>query len=168
MPREIQVRDVKDASLALDYLIHDLIVAHQLYDLFGVIKERATVHDETEKAVRRMYISYLLLSLDKYSEYYEKYGWLLPDMAKQRCREIHKELVRRKIRKLRHTFIGHILNKDGRPISSVEIDAAFNAATDSDIHAFLKWVHISGTVMNPDTVVGVLQLAHSELCRIHD
>lgn len=168
MPRAIREQDVKDACWILEYLIHDLIVAHQLYDLFGDIGKRATVQPETEKAVRRMYISYLLLGLDKFHEFYSKYSWLVPKAPKHRCREIQKELTRRRIRDLRHTFIGHVLNKNtGRPISNAEIDAAFNAATENDVTAFLRWIHVSGNVTSPNTVVGALEAVHAELRKLH-
>lgn len=77
MPRVIKEQDAKDACWILEYLIHDLVVAHQLYDLFDNIGKSATVRPETEKAVRRMYISYLLLALGKFSEFYGKasVGW---------------------------------------------------------------------------------------------
>ena len=168
MPRAIPTQDAKDACWVLEYLIHDLIAAHQLYDLFDDIGKHATVHPETEKAVRRMYISYLLLALNKISEFYGKYSWLVPDAQKARCRAIRQELNRRKIRGLRNTFIGHILNKKtGRPISNAEIDAAFNAATGNDVIAFLRWIHVSGNTVAPDTVVGALEAVHAELRKVH-
>jgi len=168
MPRAIQKQDAKDAIWVLEYLIHDLVIAHQLYDLFGDIGKRATVRPETEKAVRRMYISYLLLALDKFSEFYGKYSWLVPDAQKIRCRGIQKELTRRRMRDLRNTFIGHILNKKtGRPISNAEIDAAFNAATGNDVIAFLRWIHVPGNTTSPNTIVGTLEAVHAELRKLH-
>jgi hypothetical protein len=97
MPRVIQVQDAQDACWILEHLIHDLIVAHQLYDLFDDISKLATVRPETEKTVRRMYISYILLALCKFSEFYDKYGWLVPAEEKIRCCRIQKELTHRKI-----------------------------------------------------------------------
>ena len=168
MPPAVTTQDAKDACWVLEYLIHDLIVAPQLYDLFCDIGKRANVLPETEKAVRRMYISYLLLALDKFSEFYEKYGWLVPNTHKVRCRDIRKELTRRKIRNLRNTFIGHILNnKTGRPILNSEIDAAFNAATGNDVIAFLRWIHVPGNTIAPNTVVGALDAVHAELRKVH-
>lgn len=168
MSRAIQAQDARDACRVLEYLIHDLVVAHQLYDLFGKISKRATVHPETEKAVRRMYISYLLLALDKFLEFYAKYKWLVPEAQRARCRTIQKELTRRKIRNLRNTFIGHILNKKtGQPISNMEIDAAFNTVTEKDLNTFLRWIHISGNTTSPDTIVGALEAVYAELRRLH-
>lgn len=168
MARAIQPQDAKDACWILEYLIHDLIVAHQLYDLFADIGMRATVNPDTEKAVRRMYISYLLLALEKFSEFYGKYSWLLPEPQKGQCRAIQEELTRRKIRDLRNTFIGHVLNKKtGRPISNTEIDAAFNAATNNDVGTFLTWIHVSGNTTSPDTVVGALEAVHAALRKVH-
>jgi len=168
MPRTVQPQDAKDACWILEYLIHDLVVARQLYDLSSDIGKRVTVHPETEKAVRRMYISHLLLALAKFSEFYGKYSWLLPEPQKTKCRAIQKELTRRKVRDLRNTFIGHVLNKKtGRPISNADIDAAFNAATNHDVHAFLRWIHVSGDTASPNSVVGALEAAHAELRKLH-
>jgi hypothetical protein len=168
MPPTISKQDATDACWVLEYLIHDLIVAPQLYDLFNDIAKRATVLPETEKAVRRMYISYLLLALYKFLEFYKKYGWLLPDAQKVRCRAIQKELTQRKVSDLRNTFIGHILNKkSGRPIANTEIDAAFNVATGNDVVAFLRWVHVPGNTVSPNTVVGALEAVHAELRKVH-
>jgi hypothetical protein len=161
-------QQAEDACWILEYLIHDLIVAHELYDLFGEIGKHATVHPETEKAVRRMYISYLLLALQKFSEFYVKYSRVLPEPQKGRCRAIQKELERRKLRELRNTFIGHILHKKTkRPISNVDIDAAFNAATDNDVAAFLTWIHAAGNTTAPSTIVGALESVHAQLRKIH-
>jgi hypothetical protein len=115
-----------------------------------------------------MYISYLLLALGKFSEFYGKYSWLVPEAQKIRCRAIQKGLTRRRIQDLRNTFIGHILNKKtGRPISNTEIDAAFNAATGNDVIAFLRWIHVAGNTTSPDTVVGALEAVHAELRRLY-
>jgi hypothetical protein len=161
-------QEAQDACWILEYLIHDLIVAHQLYDFFGETGKHATVQPETEKAVRRMYISYLLLALQKFSEFYVKYSRLLPEPQKSRCGAIQKELARRKVRELRNTFIGHILHKKTRrPISNAEIDAAFNSATDNDVAAFLRWIHISGNTTSGNTIVGALESAHAQLRKIH-
>jgi hypothetical protein len=65
---------------------------------------------------------------------------------------------------LRHTFIGHIINeKTGRPITTAELEAAFNAAIDNDLDRFLRWIHISGDVPSRHTIVGALTSAHEEL-----
>jgi len=164
----IRSEDVKDACTVLEYLVHDLIAAHQLYDFFTDITKIAPVHPETEKAVRRMYVSTLFLSLNKFLEFYDRYSWLIPNSCKQKSREIRKELTRRNIKKLRNTFIGHVMNKEtGRPISNAELDAAFNTAIDGDLIAFLKWVHVTGVALSPETIVGALQSIQSELVKTY-
>lgn len=164
-PRPAKRQDIEEAVGVLDYLIHDLILAHQLYDLFvNLAVVSGLAKPETEKAVRRMYVSYLVLTLQKFSEFWDRYKWLLSDEAKVRCVPIARELRRRRIIDLRHTFIGHIVNeKTGRPIKAVELEAAFKAAIDNDLEAFLRWIHISGEVASGHTVVGALTLVHEEL-----
>jgi hypothetical protein len=168
MAQMIQPQDSNDACRALEYLIHDLIVAHQLYDFFADVGKDANVHSEAEKAVRRMYISHLLLALQKFSEFYGKYKWLLPEPHKAECRAIQRELTRRQVRDVRNTFIGHILDKKtNRPISNSDVDAAFNRATNNDLRAFLSWIHVSGNTASPATVVGALAAAQATLRKAH-
>jgi hypothetical protein len=164
MARSKGLRDTKDACSVLEYLIHDLIVGPQLYDIFVDISKRANVKPETERAVRRMYVSYVILTLSKLSEFLGHYKSLIPDTLKHRCTALESELVRRKVRKLRNTFVGHIHKKDtGRPVDEVELNAAFNAATDNDLEAFLRWVFVPGNVNAPNTVVGLLEAMHAHL-----
>jgi hypothetical protein len=156
--------DLKEARVVLDYLVHDLIVSHQLYDLFLDIGARAPVRAETEKAVRRWYVSGLILTLCKVSEFIGRYKWLVPANHQSTFRSLERELSRRGIKRLRNTFIGHIYDKKtGRPITEVELNAAFNAATDNDLGAFLRWIHVSGSAPTPGTVVGILQGVHEAL-----
>jgi hypothetical protein len=111
-----------------------------------------------------MYVSYLVLTLYKLSEFFTRYKSTIPDALRPRCRAIEAELDRRGIRRLRNTFIGHIHNNDtGRPITEAELNAAFNAATGNDLNAFLKWVHVSGDTLSPITVVGSLEAVHAAL-----
>lgn len=167
MARAPKPQEVRDACLVLEYLIHDLIAGHQLYDFFVSVGKSVPANPESEKAVRRMYVSYLLLALCKLSEFYTHYKWLIPDSQKSRSKVIEGELNRRGIRRLRNTFIGHILDKEtGRPVTDVELNRAFNAAIDNDLGQFLKWVHVSGNVTSPDTVVGALEALHVELRRL--
>jgi hypothetical protein len=161
MTRAKRLEEARDALSVLDYLIHDLIVGHQLYDFFEGVSKHARVKAETEKAVRRMYVSYLVLTLSKLSEFLDRYRWLIPDDLKSRCNAVEQELRRRAIRNLRNTFIGHIHNKRARrPITDTEVNAAFNAAIDNDMEAFLRWIHESGHTASPNTVVGLLEAVH--------
>ena len=115
-----------------------------------------------------MFVSNLILALSKFLEFYDRYGWLIPNGFKQPSREIQKKLTRCNIKKVRNVFIGHVTNREtGRPISNTELDTAFNTAIDGDLVAFLKWVHISGVALSPATIVGVLQSIQSELVKIY-
>ena len=166
IPRRVATRqDIEDAVGILDYLIHDLILAHQLYDLFvNLAVVGGIAKPETEQATRRMYISYLLLTLQKFSEFWDRYKWLVSDEMKTRCERIAGELRRRRIVGLRHTFISHVVNdKTGRPISAAELEAGFRAAIDNDLDAFLRWIHVAGDSVSPNTIVGVLSGLHTEL-----
>lgn len=157
-------QDVEDACWVLEYLVHDLVLGPQLYELFLEVGQRATVHSETETAVRRMYTAHILLTLNKVSEFLARYRSILPEDLRESCRALNKELSRRRVRKLRNTFIGHILNnKTGRPITNSEINEAFNTATDNDLKGFLKWVHEPGVASSVDTVVGTLQRLHTRI-----
>jgi hypothetical protein len=164
-PKVASRQDIEDAVGVLDYLVHDLILAHQLYDIFvNLAVVSGFAKPETEKAARRMYVSYIVLTLQKFSEFWDRYKWLLSDEAKAGCERIVRELRRRGIRGLRHTFIGHVVNeKTGRPITAAQLEAAFRSAIDNDLDGFLRWVHVSGNVASPDTVVGTLSSVHEAL-----
>jgi hypothetical protein len=165
-PRRVATQqDIEDAVGILDYLLHDIVLAHQLYDFFvNMVVVRGIAEPETEQGARRMYVSYLLLTLQKFAEFWDRYKWLASEEIKARCERIVRELRRRGIVGLRHTFISHVVNdKTGRPISAAELESGFRAAIDNDLDAFLRWIHIGGNAVSPETIVGIISGLHKEL-----
>jgi hypothetical protein len=161
-----QAQDIRDACAVLEYLVEDLISAHGSYAIFSDVSRVATVLPDTEKTVRRMYVSYLVLALDKVVEFYSRYSWLLPDTCLPQCCDLRRRIEGRGIRRLRNTFIGHILDHESaRPLTSDQVNRAFDTVTLGDVPSFLAWIHEPRTATNLHTVVGVLQLSHSELRR---
>ena len=68
-------REVADAQVVLAQLGPDLITAHRLYGLFKDIdKSRpGLVQPETELGARRLYVSMMILTLNKVAEFFERY-----------------------------------------------------------------------------------------------
>jgi hypothetical protein len=92
MGRTASRQDLEDAVGVLDYLVHDLILGHQLYDLFvNLAVVTGVAKPETEQGARRWYVSYLLLTLHKFSEWWDRYKWLVPDEDKNGAERIARE-----------------------------------------------------------------------------
>jgi hypothetical protein len=158
--------EAQDAWSVLNYLVADLLSAAKLYPLFLSLAELANTPDQSIKAVRRMYVPYLILTLVKFCEFYEHYKGIIPDGCKAACQEVYKELKRRHVKLLRNTFIGHILDKKtGRPISGEDANYLFNHVTGGNLDAFLNWIHTPGRIRFPESVLSIVEKTRDEIAR---
>ena len=111
-----------------------------------------------------MSLSYLFLTLDKWTEFYERFHDVIPDDCRSECKSLVKEVHRRKIKGFRNTFVGHIWDKkQGRPLTGAEIEAAADAIVDGDEDAFSTWCNNREHNEYPDTVVSIVEHTRDRL-----
>lgn len=153
-----QRQDAISAFRVLNYFVGDLVAASQVRDLFLSEKISATVPPRAANCVHRMCLSYLFLTLDKWSEFYRRFNSIIPSDCKPACSQLRRQIERRGIRKFRNTFVGHVWDKDlDRPLTEQEVQAAADRITDGDEAAFAAWCNDHSRNHFPATVVAIVE-----------
>ena len=126
-------QDAIDAFHILNYFVGDLFAASQVRRLFHSPDVTSRLKPSTVACVDRFSLGYLFLTLDKWTEFYDRFHRVIPDDCRSECKSLRKEIRRRKIKEFRNTFIGHIWDKKrGRPLTETEIEAAANGIVEGD------------------------------------
>ena len=165
----VNLTDRKRAVEAVDILndfIGDCIVSVNVFqDYWKDLKDDAS-RQSMLIAIHRLCMSYLLLTLDKWLEFYDRYQSLIPPDIHGIYKKLTKELRSRKIEDFRNTCVGHVWNKKKkRPLYNSEIDTALNLITKGDIAKFLKWVNDPSNNIFPNTVVSVVETLKDRLSK---
>lgn len=168
----IDVNDRERAVEAIDILndfIGDCVASVNVFrDYWNALKDDAS-RQNMLVAVHRLCMSYLLVTLDKWLEFYDRYHGLIPSDLHDECKKLMKELRSRKIEDFRDTCIGHIWNKKTkRPLYSSEIDVALKQITKGDINGFLKWVNDPNNNVFPSTIVSIVETVRDRIAREHN
>ena len=112
----------------------------------------------------RMCFSHLIITLSKWAEFYGCYASLISGDCRPACKNLRKEIDRRKIRAFRNKCVGHIWDKTvGRPLIDNELDSYINAIVNEDPHAFFLWLNNPNANDFPNTVVSVVETTRDRL-----
>lgn len=142
----------------LNYFIGDLVAASQVHKLFHTTFFTDKASPSTVACADRMCLSYLFLTLAKWTEFYDRYKKVIPEDCIADCKSLHKEIRRREILRFRNKVVGHIWDNDqGRPLTQQEIETAAEAIVRGDPKAFCKWCNNPGGNEYPDTVVSIVE-----------
>ena len=162
MPKKRQ--DAIHAFHILNYFVGDLVAASQVRRLFQSPGVTSKVSRTTVACVNRMSLAYLFLTLDKWTEFYDRFHHVIPDDCRAECKSLLKEVRRRKIKGFRNTFVGHIWDKKlERPLTGPEIEAAAEAIVEGDQDAFSAWCNNHERNEYPDTVVSIVERTRDRL-----
>ena len=133
-----------------------------LHEYHALMADNA--EQETLLPVHKMCLSSLVLTLYKWLEFYDKYHIIIPDRLYGECRELTKDLTRRKIYDFRHTCLGHIWDKkNNRPLYNSELIERLNDIAGEDLFSFLDWISSPHRNQFPDTVVSIIETLRNEL-----
>ena len=111
-----------------------------------------------------MCLSRLFLTLDKWAEFYARFHHVVPADCRGACKQLVKEVARRKIRSFRNTFVGHIWSKKSRrPFTQDEIGAAVLETVEGDQEAFVRWCNNHEANVYPTTVVSIIERARDRI-----
>lgn len=119
---------------------------------------------ETLIPVHKMCLSSLVLTLYKWLEFYDKYHIIIPNSVYNECRELTKELTRRRIYDFRHSCLGRIWDKkNNRPLYNSELIERLNSIAGDDLFNFLDWISHPHRNRFPETVVSIIETLRNEL-----
>jgi hypothetical protein len=161
-PSEPSRQDAEDAFNTLTELIGNIDGA-----IFTLAEALDSANDRTLDHmmfvhIYRMTLSWVILSLAKTKELWERFGRLAGDETKVSMRAILKEIDARRIVSLRNKTIAHLLDKDtNQPMSPEKIQEGIAEMVRGDLKAFIHWVrHPEG---GPDGVTSVLRRFRDEI-----
>ena len=103
--------------------------------------------------IRKMCVSYLILTLVRWCEFYEHYHDLIPSHLLTASHDLTKLIERKRLRHFRNKCIGHIWdNTSNRPLFLSQIETEVGAITDNDLDSFLNWIIPLKRNLPPDCV----------------
>lgn len=115
-------------------------------------------------AIHKMCLSYLVITLNKWLEFYDKYHSIIPSHLHNECKELTKDLKRRQVNEFRNKCVGHIWDKKNkRPLYNSEINESLNAIIGTSLSEFLNWVNNPYGNHYPNTVVSIIETVRNEL-----
>lgn len=155
-------KKARNAASILNYLVGDLVGASRSYPIFEQLADQ-TKATKIRLVMRRMYISYIVLTLAKISEFYDKYRDIIPNDCKGPFKDLKTKIETLRVREFRNVFVGHIHNKSGHPISDDQLEEYFQNVTSRDVNKFLEWIHTPGTYTFPSTVVSIVETTRDKI-----
>jgi hypothetical protein len=150
--------DALHAFHLLNHFVGDLVAGSQVRSFYYSPKVARLASAATIGCVNRMCLFHLILTLDKWSEFYGRFHHIVPADCRDACKQLVKEVARRKIKRFRNTFVGHIWSKKlRRPLTQDEIEAAVLTIVDGDPDAFVRWCSNHEANVYPTTVVSIVE-----------
>jgi hypothetical protein len=142
----------------LNQFVGDLAAGSQVHRFYHSPRISNLASATTIGCVNRMCLSHLFLTLDKWEEFYNRFHRVVPTDCRAACKALVKEVQRRKIRRFRNTFVGHIWsNKLGRPLTQDEIESAVQDIVEGDQDGFVRWCTDHESNMYPATVISIVE-----------
>ena len=155
---ELCRNDAVDAVHILNDLIGDFVVS------VVTLKENRRRFSEKKEmanalvASNKMCLSYMVLALDKWLEFYNKYHRLFSGELHSTCKTTTKLIRIREVEKFRDRCVGHVLDKDtNRPLFPSEVNNGLNKIIGKDINAFLNWVHNTSGDKYPESITSIVE-----------
>ncbi len=156
----IKERAIQACRLLNDF-VGDIIAATRVPE---AVEQSGIMNQRALRVTRRMCFSHLIITLSKWAELYEHYASLIPEDCRPACKDLKKEIDRRKIRGFRNKCVGHIWDKKvKRPLTEGELDNYINAIVDNDPVAFVEWLNNPTANEFPNTVVSVVDTTRDRL-----
>jgi len=114
--------------------------------------------------VQKICLSHLILSLCKFTEFYDRFKSLIPPEHVVACKKLVRTITDKGVKDFRNKCVGHIWDNDsGRPLLNSEIMARLDRMTDSDTEGFLKWINDPKANVFPATVVSIVETVRDAL-----
>jgi hypothetical protein len=155
-----------EAHCIANDLVRDLVAASRIHEIYETETARATM-PEVNVGVHRVGLLYLMLTLSKCAELYERYKAIVPADVRVEFKALRNEIHSRGIVSFRNTYAGHVWDKTrSRPLTAVEVDSALRAIFRGSVHDFRRWVN-DFDIAPDECVVAVISRVREALARDH-
>jgi len=166
---ELNRKDAVDAVDILNDFVGDIVAG-----VMVLIEYRALLLNDPKQgdamiAIQKMCLSYLVLTLFKWIEFYEKYHSLFEGELHTQCKELTKTIKTRHIDKFRNKCVGHIWDKDKqRPMFNSEVNEKLEHIMQNDIQKFLFWLNNPKGNTYPLSVVSIVEKCRESILIKYD
>ncbi len=153
-----------EAYKILNDILGDLVIGSNTVDhLFHPLL--SSKMDEPYKVgVTRLCVFHLIITLNKYIEFYQHYKDVIPKETVESCKELMKILKDRQIQKFRNKVAGHIWDKDKKaPITAQDHDTYLQKIYDGNFDAFLLWINNPDSNVFPKTIVSIIEATKKKI-----
>jgi hypothetical protein len=153
-----------DAVDLLNDFIGDLITGANVLREYMKEQREGRLDVRLMVPIQRMCLSHLILTLNKWCEFYEKYSQLVADEHREAVKGLNRELKDKKVKEFRHKCIGHIWDKEHRrPLIHSEIMTRLENITGGSLPCFLSWINNPQNNTSPNTVVSIVETVRDSI-----
>jgi hypothetical protein len=147
-----------EAYKILNDVLGDLVIGTNTIDHLFQPLLSSQMDKSYKVGVTRLCVFHLIITLNKYIEFYQRYKNIIPKETLNFCKELAKILKDKQIPKFRNKVIGHIWDKDkNTPITDQENDMYLQKIYGGDFNAFLLWINNPNDNFFPKTVVSIVE-----------
>jgi len=152
-----------EAFRILNEFIGDLVSSTSNLELLDTaLFQQADI--EVKRAYFRMCISYLMISLSKWCEFYEKYHSVIPRDVRIPAQKLKIAIEQRGIIKFRNKVVGHIWDKElKRPLTIAEVQTRLIKIYGDSPEKFVLWINDSQKNTDHNTVVGIVEYVRDRI-----
>ncbi len=164
--KDLTRTDAVDATDILNDFVGDLVSGVMVLIEYRAILLNDPAQKDALIAIQKMCLSHLILTLNKWLEFYEKYHSLFDGELKNECKELTKRIKNRNIDTFRNKCVGHIWDKNKkRPMYNSEIEKYLNKIMLNDIEKFLLWLNNPTRNEYPDSVVSIIEKCRESIVK---
>jgi hypothetical protein len=153
-----------EAYKILNELGGDFVIGTRTVDLYSHPDISSQLSESFKIGVTRLCVFHLIISLNKYIEFYQHYKNIIPEEIKDTCKELMKTLKDKNIPEFRNKFVGHIWDKDKKtPITEEEHDNYSKMIYGNNFESFLLWINNPNNNVFPKTVVSIVEHTRNKI-----
>jgi hypothetical protein len=147
-----------EAYRILNDLLGDLIIGTRTVDLYSHPIISSQMSESFKIGVTRLCVFHLIISLNKFIEFYHHYKNIIPEDVKDTCKGLMKILKEKKVPDYRNKVAGHIWDKNKKsPITEEEHDYYSMTIYGNNYDSFLLWINNPNKNIFPETVVSIVE-----------
>jgi hypothetical protein len=164
-----RLRKAREAYRLANDLHLDLVTGSRVYSLLQNMLSAKPASETIQIGIRRMCLWYVILTLSKWVEYYDKYKSVIPSDVQIHAKQLRNEIVRRGIRDFRNNTVGHVWNDETqRPITKEETEFCIQQILGSDdLNDFMLWVNNPTDNQFPRNVIMIVERVRSQIQAIN-
>jgi len=149
-----------DAADTLNDFIGDLITGVMVLRKYAIEQQKGRVITQQMIAIQKMCLSYIVLTLCKFLEFWEHYHDLVPYE--------HHDVCKALVKKFRNKCVGHLWDtKKQRILAHSEVLKRLEVVIENDLLSFLNWINDPKSNSYPSTVVSIVETVRDALLAGH-